>query len=50
MLPVLHRTRVDLLMFGQVIVAYEGLPALVALVAFVVVVNSEVEPIPEAVC
>lgn len=43
-------TRVDLLMFGQMIVPYEGFSALVTLVAFVVMVNSEVEPMPEVDC
>lgn len=36
-------------MLGQVVVADEGLPALVALVAFVVVVDPEVEPVGAAV-
>lgn len=43
-------TRVYFLMFGQVIVAYKGFPTLVALVALVIVVNSEVEPVQEMVC
>lgn len=36
-------------MLGQVVVADEGFPALVALVAFVVVVDPEVEPVGAAV-
>lgn len=32
-------------MFGQVIMAYEGLATLIALVALVVMVDSEVEPV-----
>lgn len=39
----------DFLVLGQVVVADEGLPALVALVAFVVVVDPEVEPVGAAV-
>jgi len=38
-------TWVDFLMFGQVIVAYEGFPTLITLVALVIVVDSEVEPV-----
>lgn len=41
-------TRVYLLMFGQVIVAYKGFPTLVTLVALVVMVDSEVEPVGAA--
>lgn len=37
-------------MFGQMIVPYEGFSALVTLVAFVVMVNSEVKPMPEVDC
>lgn len=44
-----RRTRVDLLVLGQVVVADEGFPALVALVALVVVVDAEVEPVGAAV-
>lgn len=43
-------TRVDLLMFGQMVVPYEGFSALVTLVAFVVMVNSEVESMTEVDC
>lgn len=41
-------TRVYLLMFGQVIVAYEGFPTFVTLITFVIMVDSEVEPIGAA--
>lgn len=50
LLHVLYCTRVYFLMFGQVIVAYEGFPAFVTLIALVVMVNSEVEPIQGTVC
>lgn len=42
-------TRVYFLMFGQVIVTYEGFPTFVALVTLVIVMNSEVEPVGAAV-
>lgn len=44
-----RRTRVGFLMLGQVIVADEGFAALVALVALVVVVNPQVQPVGAAV-
>lgn len=34
-------------MFGQVIMAYEGFATLITLVAFVVMVDSEVEPVQQ---
>lgn len=43
--PTLYCTRVYFLMFGQVIMAYEGFPTFVALVALVIVVDSEVKPV-----
>lgn len=50
LLHVLYCTRVYFLMFGQVIVAYEGFPTFVTLVTLVIMVNSEVEPVQERVC
>lgn len=37
-------------MFGQVIVAYEGFSTFITLVAFIVMVNSEVKSIEGTVC
>lgn len=37
-------------MFGQVIMAYEGFSTFITLVAFIVMVDSEVEPIQGTVC
>ena len=45
LLHVFYCTGVYFLMLGQVIVAYEGFPTFVTLVALVVVVYSEVEPV-----
>ena len=45
LLFVLYRTRVYFLMLGQVIMAYEGFPTFVTLVALVVMVDSEVESV-----
>lgn len=45
LLDIRYITRVYFLMFGQVIVAYEGFPTFVTLVAFVIMMDSEVEPI-----
>lgn len=45
LLYVLYCTRVYFLMFGQVIMAYEGFPTFVTLVALVIMVDSEVEPV-----
>lgn len=36
-------------MFGQVIMAYEGFPTFITLVALVVMVDAEVEPVQGAV-
>lgn len=44
---VLYCTRVYFLMFGQVIMAYEGFSTFITLVAFIVMVDSEVEPVQE---
>lgn len=41
-------TRVYFLMFGQVIMAYEGFPTFVTLVALIVMVDSKVEPVRAA--
>lgn len=50
LLYVLYCTRVYFLMFGQVIMAYEGFPTFVTLIALVVMVDSEVEPVQGTVC
>lgn len=50
LLYVKYCTRVYFLMFGQVIVAYEGFSAFITLVAFIVMVNSEVKSIEGTVC
>lgn len=38
-------TRVYFLMFGQVIVAYEGFPTNITLISLVIMVDSEVKPV-----
>lgn len=43
-------TRMYFLMFGQVIVAYEGFPTYITLVALVIVMDSQVKPVQETVC
>lgn len=50
LLYVLYCTRVYFLMFGQMIMAYEGFSTFITLVAFIVMVDSEVEPIQGTVC
>lgn len=50
LLDVSYCTRVYFLMFGQVIVAYESFPTLDTLIALVVMVDSEVEPVQKTVC
>lgn len=41
-------TRVYFLMFGQVIVAYEGFPTNITLIPLVIMVDSEVKPVGAA--
>lgn len=50
LLCVKYCTRVYFLMFGQVVVAYEGFSTFITLVAFIVMVDSEVKPVEGAVC
>lgn len=47
---ILYCTGVDFLMFSQVIMTYEGFPTFVTLIALVIMVDSEVEPVHETDC